>query len=72
MYAVMTALVTILTERNTEVLEALFDVVGIRGLRHAANTTGQRFNAPKVIILGCGQFIIHETTQQILLIFYTN
>jgi hypothetical protein len=29
MDAVMTALVTILTERNTEVLEALFNVVGI-------------------------------------------
>jgi hypothetical protein len=29
MNAVMAALVAILTERNTEVLEALFDVVGI-------------------------------------------
>jgi hypothetical protein len=29
MDAVMAALVTILAERNTEVLEALFDVVGI-------------------------------------------
>jgi hypothetical protein len=29
MNAVMAALVTILAERNTEVLEALFDVVGI-------------------------------------------
>jgi len=29
MDAVMTALVAILTERNTEVLEALFNVVGI-------------------------------------------
>ncbi len=29
MDAVMAALVAILTERNTEVLEALFDVVGI-------------------------------------------
>ena len=29
MNAVMAALVAILTERNTEVLQALFDVVGI-------------------------------------------
>ena len=29
MDAVMAALVTILAERNTEVLESLFDVVGI-------------------------------------------
>jgi hypothetical protein len=29
MNAVMAALVTIFAERNTEVLEALFDVVGI-------------------------------------------
>ena len=72
MDAVVAALMTILTERDTKVLETLFDVVGIRGFRYAANAAGQRFNASKVIPLCCGQFIIHETTQQILLIFYTN
>ena len=40
MDAVMTALVTILTERNTEVLEALFNVVGITRACSIANATG--------------------------------
>jgi hypothetical protein len=58
MNAVVAALVAILTERNTEVLQALFDVVGIRGLRRATNATRQQFNACKVVPLGRGQFVV--------------
>ena len=40
MYTVVAALMTILTERYTGVLEALFDVVGITRSRSVTNATG--------------------------------
>jgi hypothetical protein len=40
MDAIVAALVTILTERNTDVLEALFDMVGITRPRSITNATG--------------------------------
>jgi len=58
MNAVMAALVTILTERDTEVLEALFNVVGITRACSITNATRQRFNACKMIPMGCGQLVV--------------
>jgi hypothetical protein len=40
MDAIVAALVTILTEWNADVLEALFDVVGITRSRSITNATG--------------------------------
>ena len=40
MYTVVAALVTVLTKRYTDVLQALFDVVGITRACSIANATG--------------------------------
>jgi hypothetical protein len=40
MYAVVAALMTVLAERYTDVLEALFDVVGITRSRSITNAAG--------------------------------
>jgi hypothetical protein len=40
MYTVVAALVTVLTERNADVLEALFNVMGITRACSITNATG--------------------------------
>ena len=40
MYTVVAALMTVLTERNTDVLEALFDVMGITWACSITNAAG--------------------------------
>ena len=58
MNAVVATLVAILAKRNTDVLQALFDMVGITRPSRITNATGHRFNGFQVASLGRGQFVI--------------
>ena len=59
MNTVVTTLVAIFAKRNTDVLQALLNMVGITRPSCITNATGHRFNGFQVASLGRGQFVIH-------------
>ena len=58
MNAVVAALVAILAKRNTDVLQALFNMVRITRADFITNAAGHGFNGFQVASLGRGQFVI--------------
>ena len=58
MNTVVAALVAILAKRNTDVLQALFNMMGITRPSLITNATGHGFNGCQVASLGRGQLVI--------------
>jgi len=58
MNTVVAALVAILAKRNTDVLQALLNMVGITRPSLITNATGHGFNGCQVSSLSGGQFIV--------------